>query len=231
MSPEEIAAVLGKAELFESLDGQERLLIARHAKERTFEKGNHIFTEGDPGDSFFVLAKGRVKVFVSSVEGAEVVLVTLAPGDLFGELALLDHGDRSASAAALEPCTVISLERSILMEMLQSEPGIGDSLLRALGTALRRLTGQAADLVFLDLQGRVAKLLIQMAEKQPSENQEIVLDLGMTQTDLASMVGGSRQAVNRILHGLAARGFIDMEARTIMIRDRAALMKRAGLST
>jgi CRP-like cAMP-binding protein len=177
-----------------------------------------------------VLAEGSVKVFVTSQQGDEMVLATLQPPDALGEVALLDLGERSASAETLESVVAIAFARSTLIELMHTLPAIGDAVLRKAGTLLRRLTGQTADLVFLDLEGRVAKLLVQMATQRGTERDDaIVLDVGLTQTDLAHMVGGSRQSVNSILHHLESRGFLGVHGREIRIVELDALRHRAGL--
>jgi CRP-like cAMP-binding protein len=226
-----IAEVLKQAPLFADLDDEALRVVAAQASVRTFRKGALIFYQGDPGDSLYVLAEGVVKVFVTSAQGDEMVLATLRPPDALGEVALLDLGERSASAEAIEPVVAIAFARSTLIELMREIPSIGDAVLRKAGALLRRLTGQAADLVFLDLEGRVAKLLVQMADRQGTAGDDvIVLDVGVTQSDLARMVGGSRQSVNAILHGLEGRGFVEVHGREIRIVELDALKRRAAMS-
>jgi CRP/FNR family transcriptional regulator, cyclic AMP receptor protein len=143
---------------------------------------------------------------------------------------LIDGGLRSASAEAVEPTTALILSRGTLIELLQGHPTLAQALLSSLGGLVRRLTEQAADLVFLDLHGRVAKLLLTLAEERGRrEGQEVLLDLQVTQSDLAAMVGGSRQSVNHILHAFQRRGYLEIEGRRIALKDLKALAKRAGL--
>ncbi|MDP9330380.1 MAG: Crp/Fnr family transcriptional regulator [Actinomycetota bacterium] len=230
MNTDRTVALLKETALFSGMEERALAELAGHASVRTFPKGALIFYQGDPGDSVFILAEGSVKVFIASDQGEEMVLTTLRPPDALGEVALLDQGGRSASAEALEPVTAIAFARSTLLELMHSLPGIGDAVLRSAGALLRRLTGQAADLVFLDLEGRVAKLLVGMAEQRGEERDGLLtLDLGITQSDLAAMVGGSRQSVNQILQTLANRGFLEVEGRHVTIRQPDALRRRAGL--
>lgn len=178
-----------------------------------------------------MLVDGVVKVFVTSERGDEMVLTTLHQPDVFGELALIDGGPRSASAEALAPTSALVLTRSTLLEMLAQHPSITDSLLRSLGAVLRRLTEQASDLVFLDLHGRLAKLLLNIASDQMEESPDFaVLDLEMTQSDLAGMVGGSRQSVNQILQHFQRRGYIELDGRRIRLLRLDLLRRRAGLT-
>jgi CRP-like cAMP-binding protein len=220
-------AVLARTELFGDLDENALARVARQAISRTYRKGSFVFVQGDPGDSLFVLADGLLKVLVTSQLGDEMVLVTLRPPASFGELALVDGGARSASIEVMEPATVLAFERAALLDLVQLYPAIGVGLLRSLGRVLRRLTDQASDLVFLDLHGRVAKLLVRFAEAE-READEVVLDLRLTQGELAQMVGGSRQSVNQILRSLAGAGYLELCGRKVVIKDLGQLRRRAG---
>ncbi|CAN5486084.1 cAMP-activated global transcriptional regulator CRP [soil metagenome] len=230
MNAEAAARLLGSTDLFKNLDPPVLDHLARSVTFRNYRRGHLIFAQGEPGDSLFVISEGLVKVFVTSEEGEDMVLVTLRPPETFGELALIDGGLRSASAEALEPTTTLTLSRGTLIELLQGHPTLAQALLSSLGGLVRRLTEQAADLVFLDLHGRVAKLLLTLAEERGRhEGQEVLLDLQVTQGDLAAMVGGSRQSVNHILHAFQRRGYLEIEGRRIALKDLRALAKRAGL--
>jgi CRP/FNR family transcriptional regulator, cyclic AMP receptor protein len=230
MNAEAAAGLLGSTDLFKNLDPPVLDQLARSVTFRNYRRGHLIFAQGEPGDSLFVISEGLVKVFVTSEEGEDMVLVTLRPPETFGELALIDGGLRSASAEAVEPTTALILSRGTLIELLQGHPTLAQALLSSLGGLVRRLTEQAADLVFLDLHGRVAKLLLTLAEERGRrEGQEVLLDLQVTQSDLAAMVGGSRQSVNHILHAFQRRGYLEIEGRRIALKDLKALAKRAGL--
>ena len=230
MREERAAELLGATQLFGGLDPEALRHLAARVFERSYKKGQLVFYQGDPGDALFVVVEGLVKVFVPSEEGDEMVLITLSPPEVFGEVALIDGGPRSASAEALEPTTVLMLTRGVLLEVLAQHPSLTDKLLRTLGTSLRRLTEQAADLVFLDLHGRMAKLLVGMAEDRGTkEGPEVVLDLHMTQTDLAGMVGGSRQSVNQILRSFERRGYLELRGRQIRLKQPELLRRRAHL--
>jgi CRP/FNR family cyclic AMP-dependent transcriptional regulator len=230
MREERAAELLGATQLFGGLDREALKHLAARVMERSYKKGQLIFYQGDPGDALFVVVEGLVKVFVPSEEGDEMVLITLEAPEVFGEVALIDGGPRSASAEALEPTAVLMLTREVLLEVLAEHPSLTDRLLQTLGTSLRRLTEQAADLVFLDLHGRMAKLLVGMAEDRGTkEGPEVVLDLHMTQTDLAGMVGGSRQSVNQILRSFERRGYLELRGRQIRLKQPELLRRRAHL--
>ncbi|MFN2388372.1 MAG: Crp/Fnr family transcriptional regulator [Actinomycetota bacterium] len=167
---------------------------------------------------------------VTSEAGVEMVLATLGPTETFGELALIDGGERSASAETLAPTTALVLARATLLDVVREHPALTDALLRSLGTLVRRLTEYASDLVFLDLPGRVAKLLLAMATEQGrAGDPATVLDLHMTQTDLANLVGGSRQSVNQILRAFEGRGYLSLQGKQVVLKDLPLLRRRAGL--
>jgi CRP/FNR family transcriptional regulator, cyclic AMP receptor protein len=230
MNKERAATLLARTVLFENLDDDARVLLASVAISRSYKKGQLIVHQGDLGESLFILVEGHVKVFVTSEEGDEMVLVTLGPSEVFGELSLLDGGPRSASIEALEPTKLLAISRTPLLEALRDRPELTDALLRSLGAVVRRLTEQAADLVFLDLHGRVAKFLLGLAGQQGgSLDGEVELDLHFTQTDLAAMVGGSRQSVNQILRTFERRGYIELHGRKIVLKQLDQLRRRAGL--
>jgi CRP/FNR family transcriptional regulator, cyclic AMP receptor protein len=225
------AALLQNTPLFAAMAIDAVARLAEKATRRSYARGEVIFREDDPGDALFVVVSGLVKVYRSSLDGDEMVLVTLGPRAVFGELPMIDGGVRSASAAAVEPTTVLTLKRSALLEALQGSLELADGLLRSMGSMVRRLTDQAADLVFLDLHGRVAKLLLALSEELgTSEPGGRALDLHLTQSDLANMVGGSRQSVNQVLNSFERLGYLDLDGRRILIRRPELLQKRAGQS-
>jgi CRP/FNR family cyclic AMP-dependent transcriptional regulator len=224
----DIAALLAGTELFADVGDEAHESLARAAIVRRFGKGEIIFHQGDVGDAMYVVAAGAVKIFVTSEDGDEMLLITLGPGDVFGELALLDGGPRSASTEALEPTELVAITRRTVLALLPRHPRLGDSLFRALGAVVRRLTEQASDLVFLDLHGRVAKLIVSFADRGRPAHGGIVLEPNLTQADLAAMVGGSRQSVNQILRSFERRGDLELRGRQMIVRDLEALRRRAS---
>jgi len=230
MRTSDAADLLSRTLIFGALDPGSLATVAAEGHERRFKKGAAIFYQGDPSAAFYVVASGSAKVFVSSSHGEEMVLTTVRPPETLGEVAIFDAGPHSASAEALESTTLFAFARDRILDLAERDQRVMEALLRAAGTLLRRLTLQAADLVFLDLEGRVAKVLADGAELRGHEKDgAIVLDLGLTQSELGAMVGGSRQSVNQILGALAARGFLEMHGREVRILDPAALRTRAGM--
>jgi CRP/FNR family transcriptional regulator, cyclic AMP receptor protein len=223
------AALLQSTPLFAAMPMEALQRLAEKAIRRSYGRGEVIFREEDPGDWLCVVISGLVKVYRSSPDGDEMLLVTLGPASVFGEVPMIDGGLRSASAAAVEATTLLTVSRAALLEALRSSPELADRLLRSLGSMVRRLTDQAADLVFLDLHGRVAKLLLALAgERGTNEAGGRALDLHLTQSDLANMVGGSRQSVNQVLNSFERLGYLELEGRRIVIRRPDLLQRRAG---
>jgi CRP/FNR family cyclic AMP-dependent transcriptional regulator len=217
------AAVLARTELFQGIDEATRRRIAEHVTERVVERGQCVFLQDQPGDGMFVLAEGAVKLYVSSRGGGIVELVRHQAPAVFGEVALLDGGPRSASAEAVERSTLLVVTRAELLRLLRSDDQVAEALLRTLGAIVRRTTRQVTDLVFLDLQGRVARQLLVLAGGDPvaARTRQV------TQAELATMVGGARQSVNQALRLLEARGYIRADGRAFQILDRERLQRLA----
>jgi CRP/FNR family transcriptional regulator, cyclic AMP receptor protein len=225
-----VAAALHQTAIFGEVDDSALRELAQVCLQRTYRRGQFLWYQGDPGDYLVVIVQGLVKVTVTSPHGDEMLLVTVGPSEVVGELSVIDGGARSASVVALRPTTGIIIGRAPLIALMQRSPELLDVLLRSMGALVRRLTETATDLVFLDLAARVAKLLLREAEGRSREQRQgAFVDLGLTQTELAQMVGASRPAVNRVLQSLAARGSISIEGHKIIINDPTALRRRAGL--
>lgn len=229
MKVEQNASLLAATPLLAGLEPPALLELAGEARQRIFPQGHHVFRQGEAGDELFVILAGRVKVVCTYDDGSEVVLATLGPPDVFGELALIDGGPRSASVQALESTRVLTLGRATLLGLMAGNPGVAEALLRSAGELVRRTVDQAADLVFLDLPGRVARLLLGMIEKNGSGPEgPVPLDFKTTQSVLAASVGGSRQSINQILGHFVQGGYVEVEGRMLVVKDLEALRKRAG---
>jgi CRP/FNR family cyclic AMP-dependent transcriptional regulator len=225
MDIDQVSELLGRTELFRGLDERARLEVAGAATQMTFAKNQTIFVQEEPGDRMFVLASGAVKLVVRSRHGEVVELARRWPPAVFGEVALLDSGPRSATAEALEHSLLLAITRDKLIELLRSDAGVVDALLRSLGELVRRANRQTTDLVFLDLQGRVARKLLELAAA-PGWQGNDGDHRGFTQTELAHMVGGARQTVNLALRSLEARGLIRVAGGRIEILELEGLRRR-----
>lgn len=223
-----VVGALKGTDLFGALDDDTLAQLAAACRTRTYRKGQYVFYQGDPGDTLLVIGEGLVKVVFASPAGEETVLAALGVGEVLGEIALLDGAARSASIVAVEPTTGLLLTRATVLDVMVRHPVVLDAMMRSLGNLVRRLTEQAGDFIFLDLGGRLAKLLLRLAGERTETAEGIVLDLGLSQSDLAAMVGASRPAVNRVLHSFAARGLISVKGQVIVLRDVEALRRRAS---
>ncbi|MGZ6299621.1 MAG: Crp/Fnr family transcriptional regulator [Candidatus Limnocylindria bacterium] len=203
-------------------------VLAGAMMRRRFRRNEVIFHQGDPGDSLHIVASGAVKIILPSPEGDEAIIATLQPGDFFGELALLDGAPHSATATAVEPVETLSLARVPFQQLLDDDRGLRVALLSGLAAELRRLTGQVEELHFLDLAGRLAMRLVRLArDRDPNADGEVRLDWPFTQSDLAAMIGGTRQSVNKLLSRLVEDGLLLIEHDTLVIHDLRALAERA----
>lgn len=201
--------------------------LASASRRRTYRRGEVIFHQGDPGDTLHVIESGRVKVMVDSESGGEAVLTVLGPGDCFGELALIDGEPRSARVEALEPVETVSLQRTDFTQCLYSNPRAVDALLAVLAATIRRLTDEVADLAFLDVEGRLAKKLLELADVHGRESEGATeIELPITQEDLAAMIGSTRASVNKLLGWYEDHGMIQRRGRRIAIRDAEGLRRR-----
>jgi CRP/FNR family cyclic AMP-dependent transcriptional regulator len=218
---------LRRCALFEGCDDNVLEAVARQLRRRRFRRSEVIFHQGDPGDALHVVASGAVKIVLPSTEGEEAIIATLRPGDFFGELAILDGAPRSATAVALESCETLELPRATFHDLLDHDPALRDALLAGLAHELRRLTSHVEELHFLDLAGRLAMRLYRLARETDEDADVVRLDWPYTQSDLASMIGGTRQSVNKLLSGLVDDGLVIIERDTLIITDVEALGRQA----
>lgn len=205
-----VTSVLAKVPFFAGVAEAELETLARSLQRRSVRGGKAVFRHDDPGSSLYVIESGVVKVQRTSPEGREVILAILGPGDFFGELALLDGEPRSADAIAREDCTLLVLEREDFLAFLDKEPGVATKLLAALSRRLRRTDQLVQDAAFLDVPARLARALLQLAESPEATT-------GLTQSELAAMVGASRESVNRWLQFYRRRGLIDSATGSIRV--------------
>lgn len=207
-----MSAVLARVPLFSGVEPATLELLAHSLQRRAVRAGKPIFRQDDPGSSLFVIDTGVVKVQRTSPEGKEVILTILGPGDFFGELALLDGEPRSADAIAKEDCTLLVLERDDFLAFLDREPGVATRLLAALSRRLRRTDQLVQDAAFLDVPARLARALLHLADSPEASR-------GLTQSELAAMVGASRESVNRWLQFYRRRGIIDSATGSIRVLE------------
>jgi len=224
-----VCAALARSPLFQGIVPDDLTRLARAMTRRRYRRNEVIFHEGDPGDSLHVLAEGRVKITRESVEGNEAIVVILAPGESFGELVLLDGAVRSATATAIEATETLTMTRADFADLIEASGPFRWHVLGGIAHRIRRLTDQLAEVHFLDLAGRLALQLTRLAEEAaPGRTTDIELGRNLTQSDLAAMVGGTRQRVNQILGDFDDEGLISNDAGRLVVRDLEKLQRRAG---
>jgi CRP/FNR family transcriptional regulator, cyclic AMP receptor protein len=209
--------------LFHGLDREELARFGELVRERSYPKGSVILFQDDPGDSLFILRSGRVKVVLIGEDGREVILGVLEPGAHFGELALIDDQPRSAHVIAMEDAQLLVLRREDFRRRVDANPSVAWALLQELSKRLRRADEKIGGLVLLDVPGRIARLLLDLAAEGGSET----IDKVLTHQTIAQMIGASRETVSRSMKDFQESGLIRVERRRIAIGDREALEKRA----
>jgi len=225
---EDADAVLRRAPLFDGLDEEGARALRRQMSEVKLSRGEHLFLEGEDGDRLYVVLDGKIKLTRAAPDGRENLLSVLGPGEMFGELSLFDPRPRTSSASAVTDAVVAALAHDELRPWLRDRPEVSMHMLGALARRLRRANDVTADLVFTDVPGRVAKNLLDLAERfgeQESDGLHVHHDL--TQEELAQLVGASRETVNKALADFAARGWLQISARSVLILNAERLRNRA----
>ena len=218
----EIEAALRSSFIFPVLGPAERERFIASARPHSWRAGEPIFFMGDVGTSMMLVQTGEVRISYPSAEGRAVLLSELKPGAVFGEIALLDGGERSADATASTNCTLLVFERRAFMELLESNWPLTEAVLKLVCARLRRSDERMADLAFFDLPSRLAKTLLARARPAPGGGPARVSD---TQGALAALVGGSRENVNRYLRRWEKEGLIAIAEGRISLLDPEGLAR------
>ena len=209
--------MLKNVPLFSRLAESDLAILSSHAVTKKFLKNTIIINEGDETDSLYVILSGKVKAFLSDEHGKEIILATEGQGEYFGEIALLDEAPRSASVMTLEPSSFLIISKSDFRDCVAKNPDIAINLISELTHRIRMLTGNVKGLALRDVYGRVVETLLNLAKEKDGR---LTITDKLTQQDLASMVGASREMVNRILRDLTTGGYITIEDRKITITKR-----------
>jgi CRP/FNR family transcriptional regulator len=220
--------MLSRAPLFEALDDEGAKSLRAGVVEVRLSRGDRLFGEGDVGDRLDVVLDGKIKLTRAAPDGRENLLSVLGPGEMFGELSLFDPRPRTASAVALTDAVLAALGHDYLRHWLTGRPEVALHLLRALAQRLRRTNDVMADLVFTDVPGRVAKALLDLADRFGEFTEGgLQVHHDLTQEELAQLVGASRETVNKALADFSARGWLQLHAKSVLILDRDRLARRA----
>jgi CRP-like cAMP-binding protein len=219
---------LARMPLFSELTDEESARLAALLRARRYARSEVIFLEGDEGTALCLIAEGRIRIQLTGTDGREVVITVYGPGEIFGEMALLDGEPRSADAIAQEPSRVFWLQRDDFQAFLEDHPRAAMKMLAALSRRLRHTTRVVQDATFRDVPARLARVLMDLVARdgQPAED-GIRIETRMTQSDLASRVGASRETVNRALRGFEEHGWIRWEGSRIVIVRPDDLRRRA----
>jgi CRP-like cAMP-binding protein len=219
--------VVRKAPIFSGLDEAAATSLRASMSLVKLRKGQSLFKEGDDGDHLFIVSNGKVKLGTKSPDGRENLLMILGPGDMFGDLSLFDSGPRTATATAVTDTKLLSLGQDKVIPWIKEHPEVSLHLLARLASRLRRTNEVVGDLVFSDVPGRVAKALIDLGVKFGEKREEgLFVNHDLTQEELAQLVGASRETVNKALADFAQRGWLRLEARSVMILDYERMLKR-----
>lgn len=220
--------IVTRSPLFSGLDEAAASALLELTERGTFKRGQVIFTEGDPGDKLYVVTSGKIKLSRTSHDGRENLLAVLGPGEIIGEISFFDPGPRTASAITVSETEVLSLAHAHLGPFLEQNSGASVAMLGALAHRLRRTNDSVADLVFTDVPGRVAKALLDLAERFGTQDGSgVLVQHELTQEELAQLVGASRETVNKALADFASRGWLRLEARAVRLLEVERLRKRA----
>jgi CRP/FNR family transcriptional regulator, cyclic AMP receptor protein len=216
--------LLGECILFRGFAAAERHALFSRIRIRTFPAGATIFLMGEPGDTMMAVLSGKVRISVPSQEGRELLLAILSPGDVFGEIALLDGKQRTADATAVTKCSLAVLERREILSFFERHPAAWANIVDVLCNRLRRTDEHLAEVAFLQLPARLAKALLRgvSAEGHPVIGQQSN-QIQLSQRELGNLVGAARESVNKCLRGWQDEGIIAIKGSVITIKNRAAL--------
>ena len=198
--------------------------LLTYSRVERYRAGSEIYAKGSPGNSMFAVLRGAAKMSSVSAEGKEIVFNIMNPGEIFGEIALLDGEERSADAIAMTDCELLVLRRRDFMPILENHPEMCMILLRILCQRLRQTSEQVEDVLFRHLESRIAKALLHLAQTSGKKEQRgLSIDLHLSQRELGNIAGGSRESVNKHLQNWQDEGFITVAKGSIVIHDRAGI--------
>ncbi len=227
----DVKGILAQHFLLKHLPDQDLDRLAQLATTKRFQSGEAVFMKGDPGNSMMAVLSGRVRICAYSAGGREVVLNVIGPGEVFGEIAMIDGGERTADAFAMEVTELLVLSRRDFMPFLTQNPSVCVKLLEVMCRRLRWTSEQLEDVNFLDLRSRLAKRLLYLTDHQLGAGGDAKsADLRISQHMLASMIGTSREAVNKQLRFWEEEGVIDVRrgSITVLSRDRLTRIVNEG---
>jgi CRP/FNR family cyclic AMP-dependent transcriptional regulator len=224
---EQAHRLLGNCTLFSGLSADERAEITGRAHIRSLAAGETVFATGAAGDQMMALLSGTIRISVSSVDGRELLLAIIQPGEVFGELTVLDGKERSADAIAETPCTLAILHRHDVLSFFERNPSAWPKLVDVLCQRLRRTNVVFAEVALLQLPVRLAKAMLRLLDLQTGSAPPQPAMIRFSQRELANMVGGTRESVNRCLRSWHRDGIVQMTEGSIIVVNRPALENMA----
>ena len=214
--------------LFGSLDPDVRAAIFGQARIQTYNAGDTVFTIGSPGNQMMALLNGTIRISVPFSEGRELFLAILHPGEIFGELAVLDGNERSADAVAEDACMLAILDRDDILSFFERNPSIWPKLVKVLIQRLRRTDQAFAEVALLQLPVRLAKAILRVLSRETSSGDAETFKIWFSQGELAKMIGSTRESVNKCLRNWQKRdGILQISEGSIVINNRRALERIA----
>jgi CRP/FNR family cyclic AMP-dependent transcriptional regulator len=214
--------LLRNVPLFSMLSEVQLQLLTQVLSRKAYPRNSTIIAAGDPTDAMYIVVSGRLKVVMSDKEGQEVILAILDQGEFFGEMGLIAQAPRSATVTTIEPCELLTITRADFTKCLQGNFDLTMNVIRGLVKRLREADKKIGSLALMDVYGRVARLLLEMAETIDGQK---VITKKLTKRDIAKMIGASREMVSRVMKELQASGRIEVRAREILLRDSLALTR------
>lgn len=214
-------SVLRKHPIFCDLDPEALDQLCRYAKHTTLKRGATIFSRGDPGNSLIAVISGTVKISVSSAEGRSAILNLIGPGEIFGEVAVLDGQARTADATANTNCEIFVIDRREFLPFVRSHPALAMKFIELLCTRLRWTSDQVEQVILQDLPGRLASALIRLTEKHQLVSGDRTI--AVTQQEISEMVGMTRESINKQLRAWAARNWVRLEHGAIVVLNAEML--------
>ncbi len=220
--------VLPSVTLFRGLTDEQMRMVALNSRVRTYKAGVAIMQQLDPGQSFFVILEGTVKVSLTMPDGSEVFLAVLAAGDTVGELSLIDAGGRSADVTAQEPTRILEMDRELFDTLLASGAEFPRNLMRILSRRLRLANVRIQAHCTLDTFGMVAHQLLEFAELYgvPTASGATYVPIRLTQSDLATLIGASRERVNQVMVAYKKSGIITVDSRFHITVERTDMLRK-----
>jgi CRP/FNR family cyclic AMP-dependent transcriptional regulator len=213
-------AVLKTVPLFASFQEDQLRMLTTVVSRKSAPRANTVMAGGDPTDSLYIILSGRVKIMMSDSDGKEVILSILGPGEFVGEMGLIDDEPRSASVVTLEPCELLSIAKRDFKKCMGDNFEMAMTVMRSLVRRLREADRKIGSLALLDVYGRVARLLLDMAENVDGEK---IVTKRLPKQDIAKMIGASREMVSRVMKDLQTGGYIEMRGSNIVLRDTIML--------